>query len=60
MEYTKGDLVLVQSSYDPRQKRRYAIVQSQFFNSIKVKMIQTGNIKTYLKCFIAPVIVEVP
>ena len=55
MEYTKGDLVLVQTSYNTDLRKKYAIVQSQYFNSVKVKIIQTGEVKSYLKHFITPV-----
>ena len=52
--YKKGDLVLVQVCYGKNPKE-YAIVQSQYFNSIEVKFIQTGEVKSYLKDFITPV-----
>ena len=55
MEHTKGDLVLVQTSYNTKLRKKYAIVQSHYFNSIKVKFIQTGEVKSYLKDFITPV-----
>ena len=61
MEYRKGDLVLVQTSFwmcDLGKHLKYAIVQSQYYNSIKVKFIQTGEVKSYLKDFITPVTVE--
>tara|TARA_B100000900_G_scaffold290254_1_gene249100 strand:- start:118 stop:300 length:183 start_codon:yes stop_codon:yes gene_type:complete len=58
MEYTKGDLVLVMTSYSPNVPKEYAIVQSQCFNSIKVKFMQTGEVMVYLKRFITPVTVE--
>jgi|TARA_E500000318_G_C3431527_1_gene161308 hypothetical protein len=58
MKYTKGDLVLVQTSYNTDLRKKYAIVQSQFFNSIKVKFMQTGEVKSYLKDFITPVTAE--
>ena len=58
MEYTKGDLVLVQTSYSPKVRKEYAIVQSQCFNSIKVKFIQCGTVMIYLKRFITPVTKE--
>jgi hypothetical protein len=58
MEYTKGDLVLVQTSYNTDLRMKYAIVQSQYFNSIKVKFVQTGEVKSYLKGFITPVATE--
>ena len=55
MEYTKDDLVLVQTSYGNKERLQYAIVQSQYFNVIKVKFMQTGEVKSYLKRFITPV-----
>ena len=58
MKYTKGDLVLVQTSYNTDLRKKYAIVQSQFFNSIKVKFMQTGEVKSYLKDFVTPVAME--
>ena len=58
MEYTKGDLVLVQTSYNTDLRMKYAIVQSQYFNSIKVQFVQTGEVKSYLKRFITPVATE--
>ena len=58
MKYTKGDLVLVQTSYNTKLRKKYAIVQSQHFNSIKVKFMQTGEVKDYLKDFITPVATE--
>ena len=54
MKYNKGDLVLVQTSF-AKDRKEYAIVQNQYFNSIKVKFIQTGEVKSYLKDFITPV-----
>ena len=59
MEYTKGDLVLVQTSYSPNVPKEYAIVRNQVFNSIEVKFIQTGKVMIYLKRFITPVAVEI-
>ena len=58
MEYTKGDLVLVMTSYSPNVPKEYAIVQSQCFNSIKVKFVQCGTVMNYLKRFITPVATE--
>ena len=58
MKYTKGDLVLVQTSYDLEIRKKYAIVQSQYFNSVRVKLMQTGEIKRYLKHFVTPVTTE--
>jgi|TARA_R100000426_G_scaffold85463_1_gene65476 hypothetical protein len=58
MEYTKGDLVLVQTSYDTRVPKQYAIVQGQWFNAIKVKFIQTGQVMVYLNHFITPITTE--
>jgi hypothetical protein len=58
MKYTKGDLVLVQTSYDLEIPKKYAIVQIQYFNSIKVKFIQTGKIGRYLKGYVTPVTTE--
>ena len=55
MEYTKGDLVLVQTSYENKKRPQYAIVQTQTFNAIKVKFLQTGEVKSYLKRFVTPV-----
>ena len=56
MEYTKGDLVLVQTSYENKENRpQYAIVQNETFNAIKVKFMQCGTVKVYLKRFITPV-----
>ena len=52
--YKKGDLVLVQKQWG-KEPKEYAIVQTQYFNSIKVKFIQTGEVKSYLKRFITPV-----
>ena len=57
MQYTKGDLVLVRTSYDPKVPKEYAIVQNQTFNSIKVKFM-TGEDMVYLKRFITPVTAE--
>lgn len=54
MKYNKGDLVLVQKRWG-KEPKEYAIVQTQYFNSIKVKFIQTGEVKSYLKDFITPV-----
>ena len=58
MKYTKGDLVLVQTSYDLEIRKKYAIVQSQYFHSVKVKFMQTGEVKRYLKDFVTPVATE--
>ena len=58
MKYTKGDLVLVQTSYNTKLRKKYAIVLNQYFNSIKVKFMQTGKVKSYLIGFITPVAVE--
>ena len=58
MKYKKGDLVLVQVSYDPRVPKEYAIVENLIFNSIEVKFILTHNRGSYLKDFITPVTVE--
>ena len=58
MKYTKGDLVLVMTSYDPNVPEEYAIVQSQYFNSVKVKFMQTGEVKSYLRGWITPVATE--
>ena len=54
MKYNKGDLVLVRTSF-AKDGKEYAIVQTQYFNSIKVKFIQTGEVKSYLKDYITPV-----
>ena len=54
MKYNKGDLVLVQKRWG-KEPKEYAIVQTQYFNSIKVKFIQTGEVKSYLKDYITPV-----
>ena len=54
MEHTKGDLVLVQTSFNRKVPKKYAIVQSQYFNSIKVKFM-TGEVNSYPKRFITPV-----
>ena len=58
MEYTKGDLVLVQTSYNTDLRKKYAIVQSQYFNSVKVKFMQTGEVKNYLIGWVTPVTKE--
>jgi hypothetical protein len=58
MEYTKGDLVLVQTSYNTKLRKKFAIVQSQYFNSIKVKFVQTGEVKSYVKQWLTPVTAE--
>ena len=58
MEYTKGDLVLVQTSYNTNLRKKYAIVLNQYFNSIKVKFVQTGKVKSYLKEYITSVTTE--
>ncbi len=58
MEYTKGDLVLVMTSYNPNVPKEYAIVRNQVFNSIEVKFIQCGTVMIYLKRFITPVTKE--
>ena len=58
MEYTKGDLVLVQTSYNTDLRKKYAIVQSQCFNSVKVKFMQTGEVKSYLIGWVTPVATE--
>ena len=58
MEYTKGDLVLVQTSYNTKLRKKYAIVLNQYFNSIKVKFMQTGEVKNYLVGWVTPVAVE--
>ena len=58
MEYTKGDLVLVQTSYNTDLRKKYAIVQSQHFNSVKVKFMQTGEVKSYLIGWVTPVSTE--
>ena len=59
MKYTKGDLVLVQTSYNTKVCKKYAIVQSQYLNSIRVKFMQTGKVKVYLKDFVIPVATEI-
>ena len=59
MKYTKGDLVLVQTSYNTKVRKKYAIVQSQYLNSIRVKFMQTGKVKVYLKDFVIPVATEI-
>jgi len=58
MEYTKGDLVLVQTSYENEMRKKYAIVLEQVYNSVKVKFMQTGEVMVYLKRFITPVATE--
>jgi hypothetical protein len=58
MEYTKGDLVLVQTSYNTKLRKKFAIVQSQYFNSIKVKFVQTGEVKSYVKQWLTSVTAE--
>jgi hypothetical protein len=58
MKYKKGDLVLVQVSYDPRVPKEYAIVENLIFNSIDVKFIPTQRRGIYLKDFITPVTAE--
>jgi hypothetical protein len=58
MKYREGDLVLVQTSYNTKLRKKYAIVQSQYFNSVKVKFMQTGEIKSYVISFITPVTTE--
>lgn len=58
MEYTKGDLVLVQTSYNTKLRKKYAIVLGQVFNSVKVKFMQTGEVKSYLSGWVTPVTAE--
>ena len=59
MKYTKGDLVLVQTSYNTKLRKKYAIVTAHCAtNRIQVKFIQTGTIIDYAKNFITPVATE--
>ena len=52
-----GDLVLVQG-FSTKRRKKFAIVLSQHFESIKVKFVQTGIVRDYLKCYITPVTAE--
>jgi len=52
-----GDLVLVQG-FSTKRRKKFAIVLSQHFESIKVKFVQTGKVQDYLKCYITPVTAE--
>ena len=52
MKYTKGNLVLVQTSHNTKLRKEYAIVQNTYFKAIKVKFMQTGEVRIYLKEFI--------
>ena len=58
MNYKKGDLVLVQVSYDTRLRKEYAVVQSQYINAVRVFMTETGKSKVYHQRFLTPVITE--
>ena len=58
MNYKKGDLVLVQTSYDTRLHKKYAIVQSQYINAVRVFMAETGKAKVYHQRFLTPVTTE--
>ena len=52
-----GDLVLVQG-FSTKRRKKVAIVLNQHFESIKVKFVQTGIVRDYLKCYITPVTAE--
>ncbi len=52
-----GDLVLVQG-FSTKRRKKFAIVLNQHFESIKVKFVQTGIVRDYLKCYITPVTAE--
>ena len=52
-----GDLVLVQG-FSTKRRKKFAIVLNQYFESIKVKFVQTGIVRDYLKCYITPVTAE--
>ena len=58
MNYKKGDLVLVQVSYDTRLRKKYAVVQSQYINAVRVFMAETGKSKVYHQRFLTPVAKE--
>ena len=58
MQYTKDDLVLVQTSYDTRLRKKYAIVQSQYIHAVRVLMVETGKAKVYHQRFLTPVTTE--
>ena len=58
MNYKKGELVLVQTSYSPNVPREYAIVQSQYINAVRVLMTATGKAKVYHQRFLTPVTTE--
>ena len=58
MNYKKGELVLVQTSYDTRLRKKYAIVQSQYINAVRVFMAETGKSKVYHQRFLTPVTTE--
>ena len=58
MEYTKDELVLVQTSYDARLRKEYAIVQGQYINAVRVLMVKTGKAKVYHQRFLTPVTTE--
>jgi hypothetical protein len=51
-------LVLVQASFSTKRRKKFAIVLNQHFESIKVKFVQTGIVRDYLKCYITPVTAE--
>ena len=52
-----GDLVLLQG-FSTKRRKKFAIVLNQHFESIKVKFVQTGIVRDYLKCYITPVTAE--
>jgi hypothetical protein len=56
--FNVGDLVLVQASFSTKRRKKFAIVLNQHFESIKVKFVQTGIVRDYLKCYITPVTAE--
>ena len=58
MNYKKGELVLVQTSYSPNVPKEYAIVQGQYINAVRVFMAETGKSKVYHQRFLAPVTTE--
>lgn len=55
--FNVGDLVLVQG-FSTKRRKKFAIVLNQHFESIKVKFVQTGIVRDYLKCYITPVTAE--
>ena len=58
MNYKKGELVLVQTSYSPNVPKEYAIVQGQYINAVRVFMAETGKSKVYHQRWLTPVTME--